>query len=107
MSNQPVEQSGTFSLKGRIIHRLGYGAMQITGQGVWGAPRDEAEAVAVLRKAVELGVDFIDTADSYGPNVSEELIAKALFPYGDVLVATKAGLTRSGPGVWAPVGRPE
>lgn len=103
----PVVNSGTFPLNGTTIHRLGYGAMRITGDGVWGPPKDEAQAIAVLRKAVELGVDFIDTADSYGPNVSEELIAKALAPYGNVVIATKAGLTRSGPGVWAPVGRPE
>jgi len=81
--------------------------MRICGPGVWGPPRDEAEALDVLRKAVELGVDFIDTADSYGPNISEELIAKALAPYGDVVIATKAGLTRQGPDLWLPVGRPE
>lgn len=81
--------------------------MRITGEGVWGPPRDHDEAIAVLRRAVELGVDFIDTADSYGPVVSEELIAEALAPYGDVRVATKAGLTRTGPGEWHPVGRPE
>jgi pyridoxine 4-dehydrogenase len=81
--------------------------MRITGDGVWGPPRDHDEAIAVLRRAVELGVDFIDTADSYGPFVSEELIAEALLPYGDVKVATKAGLVRTGPGEWFPVGRPE
>ena len=103
----PVEQSGTFSIGGKEVHRLGYGAMQITGPGVWGPPADPAAAIAVLRRAVELGVDFIDTADSYGPAVSEELIAEALAPYGHVVIATKAGLTRTGPGVWVPVGRPE
>jgi len=107
MSAFPIEASGTFEIAGRPIHRLGYGAMQITGPGVWGPPADHDAAIAVLRRAVELGVDFIDTADSYGPTISEELIAEALSPYGHVMVATKAGLTRSAPGVWAPVGRPE
>jgi len=83
------------------ISRLGYGAMRITGKGIWGPPKDKAEAIRVLKKAVELGVDFIDTADSYGPNVSEELIAEALFPYAEGLViATKGGLTRTGPDQW-------
>jgi len=81
--------------------------MQITGQGVWGPPEDPEGAKGVLRRAVELGVNFIDTADSYGPEVSEQLIADALYPYGEVLIATKAGLTRTGPGLWHPVGRPE
>ncbi|EFQ83393.1 oxidoreductase, aldo/keto reductase family protein [Aeromicrobium marinum DSM 15272] len=100
--------SGTFLLGGDLpVTRLGYGAMQITGDGVWGEPRDRAAAVAVLRRAVELGVTFIDTADSYGPNVSEEIIREALHPYrDDVVIATKAGLTRTGPGEWVPVGRP-
>jgi len=96
----------TFTYAGQTVNRLGYGAMRITGEGVWGYPKDEDGAVAVLRRAVELGVDFIDTADSYGPNVSEELIARALRPYGDVKIATKAGLTRTGPHVWIPCGRP-
>lgn len=99
--------SGSFALAGRQVHRLGFGAMRITGPGVWGPPADLANALAVLRRAVELGVNFIDTADSYGPEVSEALIAEALHPYGDVVVATKAGLTRQGPDRWAPVGRPE
>ena len=101
--------SGTFSLGGRLpVTRLGYGSMQLTGPGVWGDPADPDEAVRVLRRAVELGVDFIDTADSYGPVVAEALIKKALHPYPDNLViATKAGLTRPGPGDWRPVGRPE
>jgi aryl-alcohol dehydrogenase-like predicted oxidoreductase len=103
----PIEASGTFHIADKVVHRLGYGAMQITGAGVWGPPEDPASAIAVLRRAVELGVDFIDTADSYGPAVSEELIAEALAPYGHVVIATKAGLTRTGPGVWVPVGRPE
>lgn len=87
---------------------MGFGAMRITGEGIWGEPKDPQEAKAVLRRAVELGVDFIDTADAYGPEVSERLIAEALYPYADGLViATKGGLTRQGPGKWAPVGRPE
>ena len=104
----PVQQSGTFAIGGdRGVHRLGYGAMRITGQGIWGEPADRDTAKAVLRRAVELGVDLIDTADSYGPFISEDLIREALHPYGDVLVATKGGLTRSGPDVWEQVGRPE
>lgn len=99
----------TFAIGGDLaVNRLGYGAMQITGPGVWGPPRDHDEAIRVLRRAVELGVDFIDTADSYGPYVSEELIKEALHPYPEGLViATKAGLVRTGPNQWAPVGRPE
>jgi pyridoxine 4-dehydrogenase len=98
----------TFEIAGELkVNRLGFGAMRITGEGIWGPPRDADEARAVLRRAVELGVDFIDTADSYGPTISEELIAEALAPYGEVRVATKAGLTRTGPGEWHPVGRPE
>jgi pyridoxine 4-dehydrogenase len=105
----PFADSPTFRLAGgRTVHRLGYGAMQLTGPGIWGPPRDHAEAVAVVRRAVELGVDFIDTADSYGPYVSEEIIREALHPYPEqVVVATKAGLVRTGPGEWLPVGRPE
>lgn len=106
---QPAKASGTYRIGGDLpVDRLGYGAMQITGPGVWGDPKDPAEAVRVLRRAYELGVTFIDTADSYGPFVSEMLIKEALHPYADDLViATKAGLTRSGPGDWRPVGRPE
>jgi aryl-alcohol dehydrogenase-like predicted oxidoreductase len=98
-----------FAIGGDLpVNRLGYGAMQLTGPGVWGDPKDPAEAVRVLRRAVELGVNFIDTADSYGPFVSELLIREALHPYpDDLVIATKAGLTRSGPGDWRPVGRPE
>jgi aryl-alcohol dehydrogenase-like predicted oxidoreductase len=109
MTSTLAQQSGTFTLGGEFtINRLGYGAMQLTGPGVWGDPQDPDEAVRVLRRAVELGVNFIDTADSYGPNVSELLINKALHPYpDDLVIATKAGLTRSGPGDWRPVGRPE
>ncbi len=108
-TDRPVHASGTFALGGDLrVHRLGYGAMQLTGPGIWGEPRDRDEAVRVLRRSVELGVDFIDTADSYGPFVSEELIREALHPYADDLViATKAGLTRAGPDDWRPVGRPE
>ncbi|HEY1775969.1 MAG TPA: aldo/keto reductase [Solirubrobacteraceae bacterium] len=99
--------AGTIRLGELEVSRLGYGAMRITGPGIWGEPADPDGAVAVLRRAVELGVDFIDTANSYGPGVSEELIARALAFYGDVVIATKAGLTRSGPGAWSPNGRPE
>ena len=103
-----VQHSDTFALGGDLrVHRLGYGAMQITGEGIWGPPKDHDGALAVLRAAVEQGVDFIDTADAYGPFVSEQLIAEALHPYADDLViATKAGNTRTGPGEWIPVGRP-
>jgi aryl-alcohol dehydrogenase-like predicted oxidoreductase len=100
--------SGTFELAGKSIRRLGFGAMRITGDGIWGEPEDRDEALAVLRRAVELGVNFIDTADSYGPEVSETLIAEALHPYPDeLLVATKAGLLRDGPGQWRTDGNPE
>ena len=100
--------SDTFSIGGDLpVHRLGYGAMQITGSGVWGEPADRDGALRVVRAAVEQGVDFIDTADSYGPSVSEQIIAEALHPYPENLViGTKAGLTRQGPGIWTPVGRP-
>jgi pyridoxine 4-dehydrogenase len=101
--------SGTYRIGGRLsVVRLGFGAMQLTGPGIWGPPKDHDEAVRVLRRAVELGVTFIDTADSYGPFVSEELIREALHPYpDDLVIATKAGLTRAGPNDWRPVGRPE
>ena len=106
--NQPVQNSDTFALGGDLpVRRLGYGAMRITGDGIWGEPADRDTAKQVVRRAVELGVDFIDTADSYGPYVSEDLLREALHPYGDVRIATKGGLTRSGPGVWEQVGRPE
>jgi len=100
---------GTLTLGGDLeVHRLGFGAMRITGDGVWGPPPDDDAALAVLRRAVELGVDLIDTADSYGPAVSEELIAEALHPYPDgLLIATKGGLERGGPGQWSRNGRPE
>jgi pyridoxine 4-dehydrogenase len=97
----------TFTYADQTVNRLGYGAMRITGKGIWGYPQDREESLAVLRRAVELGVDFIDTADSYGPYVSEELIEQALHPYGNVKIATKAGLLRTGPDVWVPCGRPD
>lgn len=103
-----VAPSGVFKIAGALpVHRLGFGAMRITGAGVWGEPRDRGEALRVLRRLPELGVDFIDTADSYGPFVSEDLIAEALAPYPHMLIATKGGLARTGPNVWLPVGRPE
>jgi pyridoxine 4-dehydrogenase len=107
-TDRPATASGTFSLGGDLtVHRLGFGAMQLTGPGVWGPPRDHDEAVRVLRRAVELGVDLIDTADSYGPYVAEELIREALHPFpAGLVIATKAGLVRPGPGRWEPVGRP-
>ncbi|MEV5008763.1 MULTISPECIES: aldo/keto reductase [unclassified Streptomyces] len=108
-SSRPADASGVFRLGGDLpVNRLGYGAMQLTGPGVWGPPKDPDEAVRVLRRAVELGVNFIDTADSYGPFVSEQLIHKALHPYpADLVIATKGGLSRSGPDDWRPLGRPE
>jgi pyridoxine 4-dehydrogenase len=104
----PAAASGTYSIGGDLpVVRLGYGTMQLTGEGVWGDPKDPDEAVRVLRRAVELGVTFFDTADSYGPAVAEELLARALHPYAeDIVIATKAGLTRQGPGIWTPVGNP-
>jgi len=104
-----AKASGTFAIGGELtVNRLGYGAMRITGDGIWGEPEDRENAKKVLRRAVELGVNFIDTADSYGPEVSEQLIGEALAPYAKgVVIATKAGLTRQGPNKWLPVGRPE
>jgi pyridoxine 4-dehydrogenase len=100
--------SGTFKIGGDIsVHRIGFGAMRITGRGIWGEPADRAGAIKTLKRLPELGVNFVDTADSYGPNVSEELVREALHPYGDILVATKAGLTRAGPNQWSPLGRPD
>ena len=108
-SDSSATGAGTITLGGELtVSRLGYGAMQLTGEGIWGPPADREECVRVLRRSVELGVNFIDTADSYGPYVSEEIIAEALFPYADDLViGTKGGLLRTGPGVWPPCGRPE
>jgi pyridoxine 4-dehydrogenase len=100
--------SGTFAIGGEMeVTRLGFGAMRITGDGIWGPPKNPVEARAVLRRLRSLEVDFIDTADSYGPFVSEDLIREVLHPYGSITIATKAGLTRSGPSQWSPVGRPE
>ena len=100
--------SGTFAIGGDLeVTRLGYGAMRITGDGIWGPPKDHDKAIEVLRKLPDVGVDFIDTANSYGPYTSEELIHEALHPYDGIAVATKAGLTRQGPEKWLPVGRPE
>jgi aryl-alcohol dehydrogenase-like predicted oxidoreductase len=107
--SSPASAAGTLKLGGDLtVNRMGFGAMRLTGNGIWGEPKDPAEARRVLRRAVELGVDFIDTADAYGPEVSERLIAEALHPYPQGLViATKGGLVRPGPGSWVPDGRPE
>jgi pyridoxine 4-dehydrogenase len=104
-----AKASGTFAIGGDLpVNRLGFGAMRITGDGIWGEPKDREKAKQVLRRAVELDVNFIDTADAYGPVVSEQLIGEALAPYKNgVVIATKGGLTRQGPNVWTPVGRPE
>jgi pyridoxine 4-dehydrogenase len=110
MSNQATaEAAGTIDLGGDLtINRLGFGAMRITGSGIWGEPPSRDQAIATLRRVVELGVNFIDTADSYGPSVSEELIAEALYPYpDDLVIATKGGQLRPGPNRWEPDGRPE
>lgn len=108
MTSSNASKSGTFLIGGDTkINRLGFGAMRITGKGVWGEPADRAEVIRVLQRLPELGVDFIDTADSYGPDVSEELIREVLHPYGKILVATKGGLARTGPDRWTPLGRPE
>jgi aryl-alcohol dehydrogenase-like predicted oxidoreductase len=108
MTEPTATASGTIELGGDlVVNRLGFGAMRITGKGIWGEPADRDEALRVLRRLPELGVDFIDTADSYGPFVSEQLIHDALYPYEGLVVATKGGLTRHGPDVWKPVGRPE
>jgi aryl-alcohol dehydrogenase-like predicted oxidoreductase len=105
----PAAAAGEFRIGGDLpVHRLGFGAMRITGVGVWGPPRDRAEAVRVLQRAIELGINFIDTADSYGPGVSEEIIAEALHPYpAGLVIATKAGFDRPGPNQWRENGRPE
>src|ERR1019366_7527568 len=106
--SSPAVLSGVFALGGSLpVTRLGFGAMRITGPGIWGEPRDRTTAIQVLRRGVELGVDFIDTAESYGPFVSEELIAEALCPYDGIAIATKGGLVRTGPDEWHAVGRPE
>ena len=111
MSDQqekPARHAGNLRIGDLVVCRLGYGAMRITGDGAWGPPRDRENAKKVLRSAVDLGVNFIDTADSYGPSVADELIAEALYPYApDLVIATKAGYARSGPGAWTPNGRPD
>jgi pyridoxine 4-dehydrogenase len=100
--------SGVFKIGGDMpVNRLGFGAMRITGEGVWGEPKDKEESLRTLRRLPEVGIDFIDTADSYGPEVSERLIHEALYPYKSIKVATKGGLARTGPNVWIPLGRPE
>jgi pyridoxine 4-dehydrogenase len=107
--NRPATSSGTFSIGGDLpVHRLGFGAMRLTGKGIWGEPKEHDEAIAVLRTAMALGITLIDTADSYGPGVSEELIAEALYPYPpDLVIATKAGFQRPGPDQWVVDGRPK
>jgi aryl-alcohol dehydrogenase-like predicted oxidoreductase len=109
MTEPVAAASGEFTIGGDLtVRRLGYGTMQLTGEGVWGDPKDPDEAVRVLRRAIELGVNFIDTADAYGPFTADLLLKKALHPYADDLViATKAGFARTGPGQWVPIGRPE
>ena len=107
MSAIHAEASGRFRVGDFDVHRLGFGAMRITGPGIWGEPADRAEALKTLRRLPQLGVDFIDTADSYGPGVSEELIREALHPYSGMLIATKGGFTRQGPDRWTPDGRPK
>jgi len=109
LTKQPAARSGLFAIGGDLpVHRLGFGAMRLTGKGIWGEPSDPQECIAVLRRAVELGITLIDTADSYGPKVSEHFIAKALHPYpNDLVIATKAGLQRPGPNEWIEDGRPE
>jgi pyridoxine 4-dehydrogenase len=108
MAKLDARKSGTFKIGGDTeIHRLGFGAMRITGKGIWGPPEDRPEALRTLKRVPELGIDFIDTADSYGPDVSEELIREALYPYDGILIATKAGFRRPGPGVWETDGDPK
>ncbi|MFA6086997.1 aldo/keto reductase [Mucilaginibacter sp.] len=109
MSNETASSQKTFSIGGELtVNRIGYGAMRITGKGIWGPPKDKDEAIRVLKRAVELGVNFIDTADSYGPHVSEELIAEALYPYpSDLVIGTKGGLLRTGPDQWPVNSSPE
>ena len=108
MAQLTAAGSGTITIGGDLtVNRLGFGAMRITGKGIWGEPADRAESIRVLRRLPELGVNFIDTADSYGPAVSEEIIREALHPYRGVVVATKGGLTRHGPDIWLPLGRSE
>ena len=109
MSDYNAAKSGTFKIGGDMeVNRLGFGAMRVTGDGIWGNPADRDESIRTLKRLPELGINFIDTADSYGPDVSEWLIKEALYPYKKgLVVATKGGLTRHGPNIWLPVGRPE
>ncbi|AOX17664.1 aldo/keto reductase [Kozakia baliensis] len=108
MSAPDARKSGTFKIGGDLeVVRLGFGAMRITGKGVWGDPPDHGKAIATLKRTRELGIDLIDTADSYGPFVSENLIHEALYPYNNIVIATKGGLTRHGPDIWKPVGNPD
>lgn len=109
MTKLSAARSGQFAIAGDItVNRLGFGAMRVTGRGIWGEPENRAESLRTLKRLPEIGVNFIDTADSYGPDVSENLLREALHPYpADMLIATKAGLTRSGPNVWTPHGRPD
>jgi len=107
-STVSAAKAGAFKIEGKTsVNRLGFGSMRITGPGIWGPPTDRAEVLRTLRRLPELDINFIDTADSYGPNIAEELIREALHPYGDILIATKAGLARTGPDRWTPLGRPE
>jgi pyridoxine 4-dehydrogenase len=108
MTTANADKSGTFKIGGDLpVHRLGFGAMRVTGKGIWGEPEDRAEAVRTLRRVPELGINLIDTADSYGPEVSERLIREALYPYEDLVIATKGGLLRPAPDAWIPCGKPE
>src|SRR4029078_4649597 len=108
MLKRDASESGSFRIGGEIqVHRLGFGAMRLTGPGIWGPPVDRAEAIRSLKRVPDLGINFIDTADSYGPHVSEQLIREALYPYDGILIATKAGMRRPSPGQWERDGRPE
>ncbi len=108
LTAETIDRSGHFAIGGDlIVTRLGFGAMRITGPGVWGEPPDRDEALRTLRRLPELGVDLIDTADAYGPEVSERLLHEALHPYASIVIATKGGLARPEPGTWIPLGRPE
>ncbi|AGK56251.1 aldo/keto reductase [Hyphomicrobium denitrificans 1NES1] len=108
LTAETIERAGHFSIGGDLpVVRLGFGAMRITGTGIWGEPEDRAESLRTLRRLPELGINLIDTADSYGPEVSERLIREALYPYKGLVIATKAGLLRPGPGTWVPLGKPE